>query len=124
MGELCNTIIEIITAHPESTGDLLFLGYEQVVTGKQFSFFKGKFEGMREREKVKEVKDYYFKETEFVTNNVLYSNLVAECKFIDHSLKNPMFDMFFVLLGGNYKQAFYNIYKRRLPVGQIEFFLK
>ena len=61
---------------------------------------------------------------EFITDDRIYSNVVAECKFIDNSLKNPIFEMFFLLLGNNYKQAFFNAYKRKLPIHQIDFFLK
>lgn len=59
-----------------------------------------------------------------MTNDNLYSNVVAECKFIDNTLKNPIFETFFVLLGNNHQQAFFNAYKKRLPLKQVEFFLK
>lgn len=83
MAELCNTIIEIIKAHPESTSDLLYLGYDQVITAKQFQFFQEKFrEGKskdKRRDKGKEnaVIDFYFKGSEFISDDTLYSNIVA-----------------------------------------------
>ena len=118
---LCNGVIDIIEAHPSSADTLLEIGFSLATTDDQFEFLRGKYQASR---KEKPLKHFNCVGSDLVNNEDTYKNAVAECKFNDPSLKNPIFETFFMLLANNHKQAFYYAYKRQLPIAQLDFFLK